>query len=975
MSSPAEGSTERDGPPEGAEAAGPSAELISAGLGTLLFGAAAGWALGTGRPLAAAAALALALGALTLVHRRWRRAGRARQLARDAQETRLHRLERRAKQLDEAEQLVSVGSFDWFPPSGELHWSEQHYRQWGYEPGAVQPSLEVFLSGVHPDDLPHVQDHLQRALRDGRRYDCRHRVRRPDGSVLHVHARGEVFFDARQQPLRMIGAVLDITERVQAEAALRVHGFVLDALPDAISVLDGETGRYRLANQSWLDANRVAREQALGRRVDEVFPVVVNEQRRRALADCLQHDRAASVRGPSPSPGQPGRLIETRYFPFHDPELGWRGAVMVSRDITEDESVRAELARSVDNLRLTLNIVGDAIFATAAESPDDPVLFTNEQLLQVWHIPPERAQPLTARTIIEYARRFFVDPDAEVARIGAIIGGSGDAEHRLQLNDGRTLLRRCRRAEAGGHQVRVWTFRDITAESQALRSLAAAEAQQRTLLAAFPGYIWVVDGAHRVVYLNPAAASVYEPTVPRPPEPARHLFGGAVYERLQPSIERALAGETLAVEWYRPSRSGRTPEHMLIRMTPGAGPEGQQLCYAFGVDISSLKQAEAALVAAKEEAERANLAKTQFLSAMSHELRTPLNAVIGFSQVLELNTERNLSARQLRHVGDIRRAGQHLLTLINDLLDLARIEAGRTQLTLVPVPLAALAAECVQLVQPMLDRSIHVLQLPSPPQAAVQADRTRLKQVLINLLSNAIKYNRDGGHVDLSWQAGPDGRWRIAVHDDGPGISPALQDRLFRPFERLAAEGSDVIGTGIGLALSRSLVQLMQGTIGVRSQPGEGSTFWIDLQGAPDLAAPVATLPTARRGPRRLLYVDDNPVNLALMEGLFEELPGWQLITSDRPLEVLPRLHAQPVDLLLVDLQMPDLDGYELFRRVRGDPTTQALPMIAVSADVSPETAQRCLRMGFAQFVPKPVDAQRLLDAAERALQPAGPAS
>jgi PAS domain S-box-containing protein len=929
------------------------------------------WALGAGiaagaalalawllLPAAAAAALSVAtVAAVVWVDRHQQGLAQALRRQWQAEHEQRLQLERRARQLDEAEHLAALASFDWDLLSHHLHWSRQTYRLWGYEPGSVTPSVALVEQHVHPDDLEQVRRQLKQARDGDGLYDCRHRIVRVDGSLGHVHARARFHHDEQGRPVRMVGAVLDITERVQAEDNLRLGAFVLDALPDTVSAIDSDMN-YRLANAAWHRVTGVDRKHAGRVAFDHVFPLVVSPERRAALYGCLNDGVPAVVRTPLPPPlPHPERVMETRFLPFNDPAASWRGVVMVSRDVTDDEALHTALAHGVDNLQLTLNTIADGIFASDATSVDEPVLIANAPLRALWRIADD-VQPLTPRAIVDHACRLFADPAAELARIEAIVAGNLTAEDRVVLNDGRVLLRRCSVAMREPRPVRVWAFRDVTAELDAVRALAEAEARQRSLLEAFPGFIWVIDEQHHVVYLNPLAASVYDPLRPEPGVHVEQLFGRRVYERLRPSIDGALAGQTLSVDWHRRSRSGRTPDDMLIRMVPGQGPAGLRCCYAFGIDITSLKQAQAALQAAKDEAERANRAKTQFLSAMSHELRTPLNAIIGFGQLLEQNSDGTLGARPLRQVTEIRKAGQHLLSIINDLLDLARIEAGHTQLELAPVPLADLADECLRLMQPLAARCGRRL-LPArvDPQARVQADRVRLKQVLLNLLSNAIKYNRDAGQVALRCQ-GETGAWLLEVQDQGAGLSNDEQVRLFQPFERLRAAGTGIEGTGIGLALARQLVRAMGGDIGVRSAPGSGSVFWVRL--------PAATAPP----PARLLYIDDNPVNLALMEGLFEGHAQLQLRVSADPEQALAGLQQQPVDLLLVDLQMPGLDGFQVFDRLRADPSTRHLPIIAVSADATEQTQRRCRALGFADYVTKPIDADRLFDAVAAAQQP-----
>jgi signal transduction histidine kinase/ActR/RegA family two-component response regulator len=814
------------------------------------------------------------------------------------------------------------------------------------------------------------------------------RVRRDDGSVRHVRARGEVFFDAQGRAERMIGAVLDITDRVEAEARLRLHAFVLDALPDSVSAVDA--GRhYRLTNAAWHEITGVLRRGDELPAFDHVFPLVTSPERREAFAACMDECRPQVVRSHNPAAPHSGRFIETRYLPFRDPHVSWHGVLMVSRDVTEDEALRQQLTHSVDNLSLTLNTIGDAIFATDAQGPDEPVLFANEQLRQLWRIVPDE-QPLTARRIIDHARRLFADPASALARIDAIIAGNLAADDRLELTDGRVIQRRCMPTTRGGRDVRIWVFRDITAEARAQRELAATEAHQRALLEAFPGYIWVFDADQCVAYLNPRAAAVYAPLVPRPGMTARELFGDEIHARLQPAITLALSGEALSFEWQRVHQEQRLPDVLLVSVAPGRDADGRPMAHAFGVDITSLQQAREALRAAKEDAERANEAKSRFLSAMSHELRTPLNAVIGFSQVLAHNGEDNLLPRQVRQLGEIRKAGEHLLALINDLLDLARVESGHVALDLAPVALAPLAEECLQLVQPQAQARGCRLQPPLLGGAMVRADRMRLKQVLLNLLSNAVKFNRPGGRIWL--QAGESGEsgasLRIEVHDEGPGLSGEGQARLFRPFERLGADGAGILGTGIGLALSRQLVVAMQGRIGVDSQPGQGSSFWVELPRAVDdsvlpalgllpPAAQVAAPADAGTGlalpATRVVYVDDNPVNLLLMEGLFEGHAACRLTVFADPHQALQHLQQVPHDLVLLDLQMPDMDGFAFFERLRAEPATRHPPVVAVSADATAATVARCRDMGFADHVAKPVDADELLAAVERALAGGAP--
>jgi len=389
-------------------------------------------------------------------------------------------------------------------------------------------------------------------------------------------------------------------------------------------------------------------------------------------------------------------------------------------------------------------------------------------------------------------------------------------------------------------------------------------------------------------------------------------------------------------------------------------------------DMTDRHQAEAALIAARDEAERANRAKSEFLSRMSHELRTPMNAILGFGQLMEADSADPLSSGQRQRVQQLMRGGHHLLVLINEVLDIARIEAGTLHLDLHPVNVLALARDCLALVQPVAQaRGVRLNDATAGGHCMAQADATRLKQVLLNLLSNAIKFNRTDGQVRLTCQHEADAVL-IEVADEGPGIDAALVPRLFQAFERLDVDGA-VEGTGIGLALSRHLVALMQGSIGVRSAVGQGSVFWLRLPAGAEpapmlaLAAPAdaQALPARRRS---VLYIEDNEVNQILMAGMLAHRPSIDLRMAGLPEEGLAMVAAEPPDLVLLDIQLPGMDGFEVLRRMRELPALRRLPVVAVSANAMPDDLEDARRAGFADYLTKPVDMQRLLAVVDQAL-------
>jgi signal transduction histidine kinase/ActR/RegA family two-component response regulator len=374
--------------------------------------------------------------------------------------------------------------------------------------------------------------------------------------------------------------------------------------------------------------------------------------------------------------------------------------------------------------------------------------------------------------------------------------------------------------------------------------------------------------------------------------------------------------------------------------------------------------------------ESANRAKSVFLSRMSHELRTPLNAILGFGQLLEME---DLQGRDRESVEQIVRAGRHLLELIDEVLDISRIEAGTLNISLEPVDVVSGLSEVLSLVAPLAaERGIELLADLDPSESRyVAGDRQRLRQVLLNLLSNAIKYNREGGRVRVSVSNSGE-RLRIVVADDGEGIAEDKLDQVFAPFERLGAENTGVEGTGLGLALSKSLVEAMNGSIGVSSEPGAGSTFFVELDVA---ASPVSreTLDAARAAgaadPARtsactLLYIEDNLSNLKLIQHIFADRPEVRLLSAMQGELGLQLARAQRPDVILLDLHLPDMSGEQVLASLREYPETERIPVIVLSADATSKRVDGLREAGARGYLTKPLDVTHFLDTVNEALNP-----
>lgn len=381
-------------------------------------------------------------------------------------------------------------------------------------------------------------------------------------------------------------------------------------------------------------------------------------------------------------------------------------------------------------------------------------------------------------------------------------------------------------------------------------------------------------------------------------------------------------------------------------------------------DITNRKLAEQRMQLAMHKLEEANEAKSDFLSSMSHELRTPLNAILGFAQILEIEP---LSERQKTYTGHILDGGSHLLDLINQLLDLSRIESGKLEISIEQVSLQAVINESLSMVMPQADKAgLQIInEVDAETEVFVMADFTRLKQVIINLLSNAVKYNREKGWIKLNARVSENGKVRLTVSDNGIGIDDKDQEQLFEAFVRVVADKSMVDGAGIGLSISKYLVEMMGGVIGVDSERNVGSSFWVELKHVDegelrkleDTQQSIRTLKTIDSDTRlELIYIEDNLSNLSLVKMIIDNYPNIELRTATSPIEGLTLLSKSTPDLILLDINLPGMDGFEVYSRLRAMPHLMSVPVIAVSANAMADDIRRGMEVGFTDYMTKPLD-------------------
>ena len=837
-------------------------------------------------------------------------------------------LRKSEERLTLSQKFANIGMWDWDITTDNLFWSDQIWPIFGYDKELTQTTYDNFLNAVHPEDRQYVIDSVDACLEKGAPYNIEHRVVWQDGTTHWVHESGNVVRSESGQALHMLGMVQDIDDRKQAEIALSERE---RQLCDAQSMASFGNWRVNLktGDLSWSDEIF---------RIFGYIPGTIKPNRELFL-DAVHPDDKDKVQRHEADAQLTGhydvehRIIrpggEVRYVhELGEAELGKDGELEYLTGTVQDVTRRVEMEGKLVLQRKLLDMLHKST-TSFVESGD--IRSTVDTMLD---------------TLLEIT--------------GSEYGFTGEV---LYENDVPYLKT---------HAITNIAWDEDT---QALYEGSLASGFEFRNLDSLFGAVMVT---REIVLCDDPSNDPRSGGLPHGHPDMNSFLGVPIFY-----------GDMLVGMYGIANAKNGYDDGMLELLKP--------FNTTYGVMINSKRMMEEEvvtrneLVMAKNEAEDANRAKSKFLSSMSHELRTPMNAIMGFSQLLITDTEPTLSATQNENVNEIVIAGKHLLALINEVLDLAKIEAGRVNLSIESVNVGDVIAESLQLITPLANkrdiditivRNGGVVSLDEicDGQSVVRADAVRLKQAIINLLTNAVKYNSHGGKIEISCAQENDSTTRLSIKDTGDGLTEEQQSQLFTSFNRLGAEQTDVDGVGIGLVITKQVVELMGGSIGVKSTIGKGCCFWIDLpsesiSSSNELKSSKANTPESveQKCPdeKTVLYIEDNPANLRLVTQLLGRLPNINMWSAHEPRLGLELAKEHQPDLILLDINLPGMSGFDVLAELRANETMRAIPVVAISANAMPKDIQKGADAGFDDYITKPIDVTELLFAVDKILSDA----
>ncbi len=936
-------------------------------------------------------------------------------------------LGRLAALLDFVQESAHIGTWERDIRTGEGRWDRHLFRFWGLDPSKGTPSMAEAAQATAPQDA--LLAKLTGSQAQPGRHQHRFRLVGADGEVRRIRAHWDVVTTPDGTPDRQVGLMMDDTETFSlASSQDQAHS----QLQLAIELADLALWRHDLATNRFHYNDRAFRMMDMPPRpggvpLEEVRSLIhpddlaeVQACALRALDSFGHEDMQARYRRRDGT----WRHILTRRVTQRDGHgrpVAFSGVALDITDQVERSQRASELARQLEDVASASGI------GVWRVSSDVQHTEWNAQMYALHGRSMREPPPRLAEWVDTYVHPDDRERVREHARQWITSAGVGtELAHRIVMPDGRVrhVVDRGRIEPPGGPWRLAGVTIDVTDREAAVQALR--EATERSMLATRAAglAIWEWDAAtgesrwdEQMYRLRGAR--------PRPgPAPSFEEMARFVHPDDQPKMagwmERARSDDAVMDYEFRVVREDDGAVRRIASRSKTIRDEAGRVRLRLGVnwDVTEARESEA-VRQERALALRESQAKSELLARMSHELRTPMNAVLGFTHLLLADDVEPGSTRALR-LGHIRSAGEHLMTLINNVLELSRLDGNDRGVMMQPVALAPLVAQALPLVERLAEQNaVTVTAQPLP--LAVHADPTRLKQVLLNLLTNAIKYNRHGGTVNVSAAVDASGSVVLRVADNGIGMTPEQQALVFEPFNRAGVERQDIEGTGIGLTIVKALVARMGGRVVVQSAPGEGSVFEVWLQPAPVLGeagaagmagaaraagaagaagadARVATAladvgeqgapaavdaadatgdgatPSGDAGTasprRRVLYIEDNAVNVMIVQELVKRRGDLAFDAAPDGASGVERALRERPGLVLVDMQLPDINGLEVLRRLRADPLTQRLPCIALSANAMPEDIQRALQAGFDDYWTKPLDFALLRDALDRVFGP-----
>ncbi len=844
--------------------------------------------------------------------------------------------------------------------------------------------------------------------------------RRKDGSIFDLEiAISEIFL---QDERVFIGLVRDITERKRVEALSNRMGRILDDSFNEIYIFDVKTFKYVEVNRGACENLGYLKEELLQLTPFDIFPEF-GPERLEKLVTPLRRESASRIVFETEQTRKDGSSYPVEVRLQLTAIDGSSLFLAIVQDITERkkaEQVRLqaqnELEDRVQQRTVELKDVNEVLREEIAEREvmeralrdneaqiraivenvvDGIVTIDEEGTIELFNPTAEEIFGYSAKEVIGenismlmpqpyqgehdgYMQSYHETGEAKILGLKREVWGlrKDGSVFPMELAINEFYIGE-RRAYTG-------VVQDITEKKQAQWSLDRLTRQNELILKSVGDGIFGMNLEGEITFYNPSALKMTR-------FDENELVGKSLHEVLSlPHEEKSPLSQDYPL--YQVFKEGQTQskDEEVFWTKEGSALLAEYICAPIYEDekivgavvtfrdILRRKRVEEALVQAKEEAERANRAKSDFLSRMSHELRTPMNSILGFAQILEMDKIDRLTTRQKPWVSQVRKAGDHLLELINEILDLARIESGKMTVTMENVDVVPLMKEVLVLIMPMSkDRKIKIVNMVSIPSLVVFGDRIRLRQVFLNLLSNAVKYNIENGIISIYYRKTSEGKIRISIEDSGIGVSKDKINDLFEPFARLDADSSEVEGTGIGLTITRRLVEQMSGDISVKSTLDKGSCFTLEL--------PAGAAQEVERDPEdarvefsqqslnpnenyTLLYIEDNPDNLILIRQVLKTRPNIRLIFSRDSRTGIELALAHHPDLILMDINLPGMDGFTALKALRAYRGIRSIPVIAVSANAMQDDIDHGLEAGFDSYITKPINIARFMEVVDRLL-------